>query len=392
MKDIQKRAEELHSELVSIRRDFHRHPELSAREYRTAEQIEKYLDDLNIEHSRIADTAVVGLIKGKKGSGKVIALRADIDALPITEAEDREYRSLNEGVMHACGHDMHGTILLGTARILKEMEEDFGGVVKLFFQPAEEAVGGAKRMIASGCLQNPPVDHVIGLHVQPDIETGKVQLKYGTLTAITDKILMTVNGKSGHAAAPQEAIDPIAIAAQIITTFQMVVSRTVGPLDSAVLTIGKIVGGTQANIIPGKVEMEGTLRSFSMETRSKAEKLMNDISTSIAESFGGSVDFELRAGYIGVVNDDAVTDITRAVAVSQLGEDNVLFKKDPGLGGEDFAYFADAVPSSFYHLGCGNKEKGITASPHNKYFDADEDCLPIGVALQVENTLKLLKS
>ena len=392
MQEIRERAQELFEELVEIRRDFHMHPEVSSKEYRTAQQIEKHLDAMGIEHARIADTGVVGLIQGKKaGMGKVIGMRADIDALPIQEVKNRDYHSLNDGVMHACGHDMHATILLGAAKILKERQEDFSGVVKLFFQPAEEAVGGAKRMIAAGCMENPKVDHVIGLHVEPHVDTGKIEMKYGVLTAITDKLLVTVKGKSGHAAVPQLAIDPIAIAAQIVTAFQMVVSRMVGPLDSAVLTIGSIHGGTAPNIIPDQVEMTGTLRTLSWETRTKAEKLMKDLSTSIAESFGASVDFELRAGYIGVVNDREVTDVIKGVASDLLGKENIGWVEFPSLGGEDFAYFAQAVPSTFYHLGCGNEAKGTRVSLHNKGFDADEDCIPVGVALQVESVLALMK-
>lgn len=392
MKTSMEQAQGLFEELVEIRRDFHQHPEVSSKEYRTAEQIEKHLDAMGIEHTRVADTGVVGIIWGKqKGAGKVIGMRADIDALPIQEAKDRAYHSVNDGVMHACGHDMHATILLGAAKILKEREDEFAGVIKLFFQPAEEAVGGAKRMIAAGCMENPKVDHVIGLHVEPSIDTGKIELKYGTLTAITDKLLMTVKGKAGHAAVPELAVDPIAITAQIITALQMVVSRTVGPLDSAVLTIGSIHGGTAPNIIPGEVEMTGTLRTLSWETRTKAETLMRELATSIAESFGGSVDFELRAGYIGVVNDKAVTDVIKGVAAEMIGEENLGYVEFPSLGGEDFAYFAQAAPSSFYHLGCGNEAKGTRVSLHNEAFDADEDCIPLGVALQVENALALMK-
>ncbi len=393
MKEVQERAQELFEELVEIRRDFHMHPEVSSKEYRTAEKIEAYLDAWGIENTRVADTGVVGIIRGKKnGTGKVIGMRADIDALPIHEAEDREYRSVNDGVMHACGHDMHATILLGAAKILKEREDEFAGAVKLFFQPAEEAVGGAKRMIAAGCLENPEVDHVIGLHVQASIPTGNIEMKYGTLTAITDKLLMTVKGKAGHAAVPDLAVDSIAVAAQIVTSLQMIVSRIVSPHDTAVLTIGKIAGGSQANIIAGEVEMEGTVRTFSWETRTKIEESIREISTQIATAFGATVDMELREGYIGVVNDVAVTDVIKDVAVKLLGEEKVQFKEFASMGGEDFAYFAEAVPSSFYHLGCRNEAKGITASAHNKFFDADEDCIPVGVVLQVESAFALLES
>jgi amidohydrolase len=379
------------NEIVAIRRDFHKHPELSGKEIRTGEKICEYLDKWNIEYETgIAETGIVGIIRGKKGEGKTIGMRADIDALPIKETGDYDYCSINDGVMHACGHDVHTTILLCAAKLLKEMENEIKGNIKLFFQPAEEAIGGADRMIKDGCLENPKVDHVIGLHVMPNIEVGKVELKYGKLNGNSGSVKITINGDSGHAAYPDKSIDAIVVAANVIISLQTLVSRNVSPLDSVVLTFGKMYGGEKANIITDKVVLQGTLRTLDTESRVSAKEKIKRIAENVAVGLGGSADVEFKDGYIALINDDYVVDVVKDTAMDVLGEENIVYKEFPSMGGEDFSYFAEKVPSAFYHLGCGNEEKGIRAPLHNRHFMVDEDCMKTGVIMQVETVLALL--
>lgn len=387
---ILEQAQALQDQLVEIRRDFHMHPELSLQEYRTAEKIQEHLSAWGIENERIADTGVVAIVRGRSG-GKVVGIRGDIDALPITEVKDRPHRSQNEGVMHACGHDMHATILLGAAKVFKDMEGQFDGTAKFFFQPAEEAVGGAKRMIEAGCMENPKVDHVIGLHVHPTVETGKLQFHYGPFCAMSCRVTITIKGKAGHAARPNAAIDSVAIAGQIITSLQMIVSRQVSPLESVVLTFGSIHGGTKANIIADEVVLDGTLRTLSRQMREDVEAKIHLVASQVAAAYGASVDVVLNEGYPALINDDATYDVILEAAEDLVGKENLVMMDYPSMGGEDFSFFSDMVPSAFYNLGCGSQEKGLTAVLHNEAFDADEDCIPLGVAMQVESALKLMK-
>ncbi len=389
--DIEKRINEIFSELVEIRRDFHANPELSEKEFRTSDKICEILKNLNIEYTKnIAETGIVGVIRGKKGS-KTVAARADIDALPIVEKNDVPYKSKNCGVMHACGHDIHTTVLLGVAKILKELESEFEGNVKLFFQPAEETVGGAKRMVQEGCLKNPDVDYVVGLHVQSYIDAGKIELKYGKLNAQTDELIITVLGKSGHGAYPDTSIDAIVIAANVITALQTLVSRNISPLNSVVLSLGQINGGTKNNIISDSVEIKGILRTLDSETRSYAIKRIQEITTNICDAYGGKCLIELKDGYRYLINSDEVVDIIYNTAKEIIGEENIQFKEMPSMGGEDFSYFIDDnVKGAFYHLGCGNKEKGITSPLHSDSFDVDENCIKTGVLVQVKSILALL--
>jgi amidohydrolase len=390
MKTSMEQAQAIFEELVEIRRDFHMHPELSLQEYRTAEKIEEYLTKWGIEHERIAHTGVVGIVRGREG-GKVVAIRADIDALPITEVEDRPYRSQNEGVMHACGHDMHATILLGAAKVFKGMEGNFDGTVKFFFQPAEEAQGGAKRMIEAGCMENPRVDHVIGLHVHPTVPAGKLQFKSGAFCAMSCRATITIRGKAGHAARPNTAIDAVAVACQVVSSLQMIVSRQVSPLDSVVLTFGSIHGGTKANIIADEVVIDGTLRTLSREMREDVEAKINQVANQVAGAYGATAEVVLNEGYPALINDAESVDVTLKVAEGLVGRDNIVMMENPSMGGEDFSFFSDLVPSAFYNLGCGNEAKGMTATLHHEAFDADEDCIPLGVAMQVESALALMK-
>ncbi|MCT4593986.1 MAG: amidohydrolase [Anaeromicrobium sp.] len=388
---IKKRVEEIFDELVQIRRDFHMYPELSGKEIRTSDKICEYLDEWNIEYERgIADTGVVGIIRGKS-QGKTVAVRADMDALPILEDNGKDFKSKNIGVMHACGHDVHTSILLGTAKILKEMEEHIQGNIKLFFQPAEEAIGGAERMVKEGCMGNPHVDYVIGLHVMPYLEVGEVELKYGKLNAQSGSVTIKVHGKSGHAAYPNTAVDAIVIAGNVVSSLQTLVSRNISPLDSLVLSLGTINGGTKNNIITDEVAITGTLRTLDSETRQYAKDRISSIVENTARAYGGSGEAIFKDGYIALVNDNRVVDLIKENAISVVGEEKIKMKEFPSLGGEDFSYFLQNTEGAFFHLGCGNKEKGITEPLHNVNFDVDENCMKTGVELQVKNVLSLLK-
>ncbi len=376
--------------IVEIRRDLHMNPELSTEEFRTRDKIIEYLEDLGIEYKTgIADTGVLGIIRGGQ-QGKTVALRADIDALPIQDKKDVPYKSTVDGKMHACGHDAHTAILLGAARILKGMEKDLPGNVKLFFQPAEESVGGAKRMIEDGVMENPDVDAVFGLHVSPEIDVGKIGIKYGQTNAYTDSVKIVVHGEDGHGARPQEGIDAILIAGQIITALQSIVSRNIDPMGSAVITIGTINGGTRGNIIADRVEMTGTIRTLDSDSRTLIMKRMNDIVTQVADAMGGKAQCIIDEGYPAIINTDEIADIVRDSAKDILGTDNVTILEKSRLGGEDFSYFAKAAPAAFYRLGSGNAEKGIVHGAHSNHFDVDEDCLVFGTALQIQNVLSFL--
>lgn len=389
--NIKNRIEEIFDELVEIRRYFHSHPELSEQEFLTSEKICNILKQLDISYTKIAKTGIVGLIRGKN-NGNTVAARADIDALPILEKNESTYKSQNLGIMHACGHDVHTTILIGVAKILKEMENELQGNVKLFFQPAEETVGGAKRMVEENCLKNPDVDYVIGLHVQPYLNAGKIELKYGKLNAQDDELKITINGKAGHGAYPESSVDAIVIAANVISSLQSLVSRNTSPLDSVVLSFGEIKGGTKSNIICDRVELKGILRTLDGKTREYAIKRIEDITENISRAYGGNCLIEVKNGYKYLVNDNEIVDIIYDAAKKSIGEENIQFKEMPSMGGEDFSYFMnESVKGCFYHLGCGNQEKGINSPLHSDSFDVDESCIKTGVLIQVNSILELLK-
>ncbi len=390
--DIQKRVNEIYQELVNMRRDFHRNPELSQNEFRTQKKIMDYLNECGIENYVCAETGVVGVIRGRH-KGKTVGLRGDIDALPITEKNSQPYCSVNPGVMHACGHDAHTTILLGIGKIMKELadsKESFAGNVKLFFQPAEETIGGGDRMVQEGCMLNPDVDYVLGLHVMPYIDAGKVELKYGKLNASTDSINIILKGKSAHGAYPDKGIDAIAMAGNVITSLQTIVSRNISPLNSVVISLGRISGGVKDNIIADEVKMSGTLRALDDDTRSFAKQRITDIVKNTAIAFGGEGTVDFYDGYQALINNDEVVDVIKETAEKVLGKDNIVFKEFPSLGAEDFSYFSDAAKGGFFHLGCGNIKEGITSPIHTESFDIDEECLKVGVLLQVNNVLSLL--
>ncbi len=388
--DVKKRVEEIFDEIVEIRRDIHKHPELGLEEKRTSKLIKEFLNKYNIENYSCAGTGVVGIIKGKK-SGKTIGVRADMDALPIQEDTDLEFKSVYEGKMHACGHDAHTSILLGVGKILKEMEKELEGNVKLFFQPAEETVGGALPMIEEGCMKNPNVDYVIGLHVFTNLETGCIEVKYDKMNASTDEFIVRVKGQSGHGAYPHKSTDAIVISGHVITGLQTIISRNISPLDSVVFSIGTIKGGTGGNIIADKVEMTGTLRTLDEKQRKKAKKKISQIVKNVCKAYGGIGEVEFIEGYKALINNDDVVKIVENKAKEILGPDKVKVAKNPSMGAEDFSYFADEAKGAFFSLGCGNKEKNINYNVHHPKFQIEEECLKVGILIQIENTLELLK-
>jgi amidohydrolase len=381
---IKNLAQKYHAEIIEIRRHMHQHPELSFQEVETGKFIAKKLSEFGVTYEHgIADNGVVGLIEGKKnGTEKVVALRADFDALPILEANDVPYKSKNEGVMHACGHDVHTSSLLGVAKILNELKEEFSGNIKLIFQPAEERMpGGASIMIKEGVLENPKPNSIFGQHVHPPLEVGKIGLKPGMYMASADELYMTVTGRGGHGALPQDCVDPIAITAQIITALQQIVSRNANPTIPTVLTFGKINStGGATNVIPNEVKLQGTFRTMNEAWRKKAKNAMKKMAEGIAESMGGKCDFNIVDGYPFLVNDDDLTLKAKQFAIEYLGAENVV-DLPIRMTAEDFSYFSQEMPACFYRLGTGNAAKGITSPVHTNNFDVDEDCLELSIGL-----------
>ncbi len=376
-------AKEYYKEIVQIRRHLHQYPELSFEEIETSRFIAQKLENFGISHEHgVAGNGVVGLIKGKNPSNRVLALRGDMDALPIKEENNIPYKSKKEGIMHACGHDVHTASLLGTAKILNQLKDQFEGTIKLIFQPGEERLpGGASMMIKEGVLKNPTPASIFGQHVHPPLETGKIGFKPGMYMASADEIFVTIVGSGGHGALPQTCIDPILIASSIIIALQQLVSRHADPTIPTVLTFGKInsTGGT-TNVIPDEVKMMGTFRTMNEEWRKEAHKKMIRMAEGIAEAMGGRCDFEVRKGYPFLVNNEALTLRAKAVAQAYLGKENVV-DLPIRMTAEDFSYYSQEIPACFYRLGTGNKKRGITSNVHTPTFDIDEDALELSIGL-----------
>jgi amidohydrolase len=392
IKLIKDKATSYKQEVTEIRRYLHQNPELSFKEYNTSKYVCSKLDEYGIEYqSGIVDTGIVGLIKGNNPETKVVALRADLDALPIFEENDVSYKSKNEGVMHACGHDVHTSSLLGAAKILNELKSHFNGSIKLIFQPGEEILpGGASLMIKEGVLENPVPDVILGQHVYPQLEAGKVGFRGGMYMASTDELFMTVKGKGGHAALPHLNIDPILITAHILTALQQVVSRMKHPTAPTVLSFGKMIANGATNIIPDKVELEGTFRAMNEEWRAEAHIKMKKMAESIAESMGGECIFRIDKGYPFLVNDEVITSNAKESAIEFLGKENVI-DLELRMTGEDFAYFSQKKPSCFYRLGIKNEDKNITSGLHTSTFNIDEDALETSIGLMAWIAVKELK-
>ncbi|MCB9334631.1 MAG: amidohydrolase [Flavobacteriales bacterium] len=382
IKIIKQKAADYKSEVIAIRRHLHQHPELSFEEYNTADFIEIKLKEYGITNrQRIVKTGIIALIEGKNPSKKVIALRADIDALPILETNKVDYKSMNDGVMHACGHDVHTSSLLGVARILNELKNEWEGTVKLIFQPGEEKIpGGASLIIKEGGLENPKPSGIIGQHVYPQLEAGKVGFKSGMYMASADEIYVTVKGKGGHAALPQLNIDPVLITSHIIVALQQIVSRAAHPTIPSVLSFGKIVGNGATNIIPDEVKLEGTFRTMNEEWREEAHVKMKRMAENIAEGMGGSCDFEIKKGYPFLVNNENLTERSKNAAIEYLGADSVV-DLDLRMTAEDFAYYSHILPGCFYRLGIKNENKLINSGLHTSTFNIDEDALETSIGL-----------
>jgi amidohydrolase len=387
---IQQLSQDIFKEVVANRRHLHANPELSFHEKQTSAYIESKLDELGLTHVRMADNGLVAMIEGGKPSGNVVALRADMDALPITEANDVPYKSKNVGVMHACGHDAHTSSLLGTAKILTELKSEFAGAVKLIFQPAEEKLpGGASLMIKEGVLENPKPQAVIGQHVMPLIDAGKVGFRAGKYMASTDEIYVTVRGKGGHGAQPQQNIDPIIITAHMLTALQQVVSRFADPKNPSVLSFGKIIANGATNVIPNEVYLEGTFRTMDEKWREEAHRRIKKMAEGLVESMGATVEFNIVKGYPFLINEEKLTARTRGHAEDYLGKENVL-DLDIWMAAEDFAYYSQAADACFYRLGTRNEGRGITSSVHTPTFDVEEDAFKISSGLMAYLALKEL--
>jgi amidohydrolase len=387
---VQELAAHIFNDVVGYRQHIHANPELSFKEFETSLFIKDKLKKWGIEYTDCANTGVVGLIKGNLPSDKVIALRADMDALPIHEANDKPYRSKNPGVMHACGHDVHTSSLLGTAFILNQIKDDFGGTIKLIFQPAEELLpGGASIMIKEGVLENPKPHHIVGQHVMPLIDAGKVGFRSGIYMASTDELYVTVTGKGGHGAQPHQNIDPVVIASHIIIALQQIVSRNADPRIPSVLSFGKVTANGATNIIPNEVKIEGTFRTLDENWRDEAHKRMKKMAEGIAESMGGSCDFDIHRGYPFLINEEKLTANARAFAEDFLGKENVV-DLDIWMAAEDFSFYSQVTDACFYRLGTGNAAKDTQYSVHTPRFDVDEDALKISTGLMAYIALKQL--
>jgi amidohydrolase len=379
-------------ETVANRHHLHMHPELSFQETATQAYVEKQLNAWGIPNSRLANTGVVGIIEGKNPSKKVVALRADMDALPIMETNDVPYKSTNPGVMHACGHDVHTSSLLGTAHILQQVKDEFEGTIKLIFQPAEEkAPGGASIMIKEGVLENPKPISIFGQHVATNVPVGKIGFREGMYMASTDELYIKVIGKGGHGAMPDACIDPIVIASHIIVAMQQIISRNKNPKFPSVLTFGKIEGLGATNVIPDEVNIAGTFRAMDETWRAEGLAKMKKLAEGIAEAMGGEAIFEVLKGYPFLQNDPNLTRKAKAAAIAYMGEENVV-DLDLWMAGEDFAFYTHHVDACFYRLGIRNEAKGITSGVHTPNFDIDEDALAIGPGLMAWLAVNELES
>ncbi|MEO6330316.1 MAG: M20 family metallopeptidase [Ginsengibacter sp.] len=378
---IKKLAAQYAEEFIAIRHHLHQYPELSYQEFETSKFIQRQLSAWNIPFNVLAETGVVGLIHGKNPGKKITALRADMDALPITEENQIEYKSKNPGVMHACGHDVHSTCLLGAAKILNELKGEWEGTVKLIFQPGEERnPGGASLMIKEGVLKDPLPQSIFALHVHPGLETGRLSFRSGMVMASADEIYITIKGKGGHAASPHLTVDTILIASHLIVSLQQVISRNNDPFNPSVLSITSFHGGNTTNVIPSEVKLLGTFRAMNEAWRFKAHELIKKLAVDLVNSMGAEIDITIDVGYPFVLNNEELTEKSVNKAGEYLGEENID-KTEMRMGAEDFAFYSHLIPACFYRLGVGNIPKGITANVHTPLFNIDEHAIEIGMGI-----------
>jgi len=378
---IRQLAKDYAAEFIAVRRHLHAHPELSYQEFETSAFVQSKLAAWNIPFEVKATTGVVGLIKGKNPDSRCIALRGDMDALPITEENTVDYISTNTGVMHACGHDVHTTCLLGAAKILNELKDEFEGTIKLIFQPGEEKnPGGASLMIKDGVLENPRPQGIIGLHVNPALEVGKLSFRKGRVMASADEIYITIKGKGGHAAAPHLTQDTILIASHLIVSLQQIISRNNSPITPSVLSICSFQGGYTTNVIPSEVKLMGTFRAMDETWRRKAHQLITKHATELVHAMGAEIDLHIDVGYPCVENDDALTESAWKLAEAYMGSHNVE-ETEIRMGAEDFGYYTQQVPGCFYRLGVRNEAEGIVHNVHTPLFNIDERAIEIGMGM-----------
>ncbi|HVU99379.1 MAG TPA: M20 family metallopeptidase [Puia sp.] len=379
--NIRQLARQYAPEFIDIRHHLHAHPELSYQEFQTSAFVQEQLAKMGIPFRVMAGTGVVGSIEGKNPGSRVVALRADMDALPIQEANEVPYRSQNPGVMHACGHDVHTTVLLGASRVLQELRKEWEGTVKLIFQPGEEKnPGGASLMIKEGVLKDPAPQAIFGLHVHPGLETGKLSFRGGMVMASADELYITIRGKGGHAAAPHLTVDTILVASHLVVAMQQIISRNRNPLSPSVLSITSVQGGFTTNVIPSEVKLMGTFRAMDEEWRFKAHELIRKQATELVHSMGAEIDLHIDVGYPMVHNNEALDAVARAAAREFMGADRVL-ETEVRMGAEDFGYYTQQIPGCFYRLGVMNVEKGITSGVHTPTFNIDESAIEIGVGM-----------
>jgi hippurate hydrolase len=378
---IRELAKNYAPEFIGVRHHLHANPELSYQEFETSRFVQAKLASFNIPFEVKAVTGVVGLIKGRNPNSRIVALRADMDALPITEENNVSYKSTNPGVMHACGHDVHTTCLLGAAKILHETKDLWEGTVKLIFQPGEEKnPGGASLMIKEKVLEDPKPQAIVGLHVNPQLETGRLSFRGGKVMASADELYFTIKGKGGHAASPQSCIDPILIASHLIVSLQQIISRNRNPFDPSVLSITAINGGNTTNVIPNEVKLMGTFRAMNEEWRTEAHRLIERNSTALVESMGGELELHIDRGYPTVYNNEPLNEKAKTLAAEFMGKEFVD-ETEMRMGAEDFGYYSQIIPGCFFRLGTGNLSKKIQAGVHTPHFNIDEDAIEIGIGV-----------
>jgi amidohydrolase len=374
-------AKQYASEFIDIRRHLHAHPELSYQEFETSKFVQHKLTEYNIPFEVSATTGVVGIIEGKNPTSRIVALRADMDALPINEENEVVYKSVRAGVMHACGHDVHTTCLLGASKILSETRAEWEGTVKLIFQPGEERnPGGASLLIKEGVLEHPSPQAIFALHVNPQLEVGKLSFRSGKVMASADEIYITIKGKGGHAAAPHLTSDIILIASQLVVALQQVVSRNRDPLSPSVLSITSFQGGFTTNVIPSEVKLMGTFRAMDEQWRFRAHDIIRKLATELVESMGAEIDLHIDVGYPTVYNNEQLNEIAKRIGENYIGAGNVE-ETEVRMGAEDFGYYSQQIPGCFFRLGTANIEKGINAGVHTPKFNIDESAIETGMGM-----------